>query len=246
MRGWRRFMAESHPLHELQRIDAEADALHARRAALPERASLSEAETEGAALAIQHGDAMARHRALEREEHRIETEVTDARTKAQEIEASLYSGNVKVVKELQALQSELQAFRQRQREHEEAELGLMEQQEQLDAEIATLDARRDALAQDVAGWQAALADAEAEIDADLARLGVQRSAVLPQIGETVLATYEKLRAMPRLKGRVVAKIESETCNGCWGAVPIAFATRFAQQAPDATAECPRCGRLLLR
>jgi predicted nucleic acid-binding Zn-ribbon protein len=242
----RRFMADSHPLHELQRVDAEADALRARRDALPERALLRDAETEGAALSVQHADALTRHGALAREEHRIETAVTDARTKAQEIEASLYSGNVKVVKELQALQAELRAFQQRQREHEEAELGLMEQQEQQGAEIAALDARRAALAKDVAGWQAALAAAEAEIDAELARLDVARAAVLPGIVAAVMATYEKLRAMPRLKGRVVAQIESETCNGCWGAVPIAFATRFAQQAPDATTECPRCGRLLLR
>lgn len=245
MRGCFRFMAEPHPLLELQRVDAEADALHARRAALPERALLRDAETEGAALAAQHAEAMARHGVLEREEHRIETEVTDARTKAQEIEASLYSGNVKVVKELQSLQAELRSFQQRQREHEEAELGLMEQQELLDAEIAALDARRAALAKDVAGWQAALAVAEAEIDAELARLDVARAAILPGIARAAIATYEKLRAMPRLKGRVVAQIESETCNGCWGAVPIAFATRFAQEAPDATAECPRCGRLLL-
>ena len=238
-------MAETHPLHELQRVDAEADALRARRAALPERALLRDAETEGAALASQHGDAMTRHGALEHEERRIETEVTDARTKAQEIEASLYSGKVKVVKELQSLQAELRSFQQRQREHEEAELGLMEQQEQVDAEIAALDARRTALAAGVAGWQASLAAAEAEIDAELVRLDGERGAVLPRIAPPVIATYEKLRAMPRLKGRVVAQIEAETCNGCWGAVPIAFATRFAQEAPDATAECPRCGRLLL-
>ncbi len=238
-------MAETHPLLEVQRLDSEADALRARREALPERALLRDAESEGAALASRHDDATIRHGALEREERRIEGEVTDARAKAQEIEASLYSGNVKVVKELQSLQAELRAFQQRQREHEEAELGLMEQQEQVDAELAALDARRAALASGVAGWQAALAAAEAEIDADLARLDGERSTVLARIAAPALATYEKLRAMPRLKGRVVAQIEAETCNGCWGAVPIAFATRFAQEAPDSTAECPRCGRLIL-
>ena len=238
-------MAESHPLLELQRVDSDADALRAKRAALPERALLRDAETEGAALAVQRDDATARHAALEREERRIEGEVTDARAKAQEIEASLYSGNVKVVKELQALQAELRSFQQRQREHEEAELGLMEQQEQLDAEIAALDARRDALAAEVAGWQATLAAAEAELDAELARLDGERSAVLPKVAAPAIAVYEKLRAMPRFKGRVIAQIEKETCNGCWGAVPIAFASRFAQEASDTTAECPRCGRLIL-
>ena len=84
-----------------------------------------------------------------------------------------------------------------------------------------------------------------EIDAELARLDAARGGVVAQIAAPVLATYEKLRGMPRLKGRVVAKIEAETCNGCWGAVPIAFASRFAQQAQDSTAECPRCGRLIL-
>jgi predicted nucleic acid-binding Zn-ribbon protein len=121
----------------------------------------------------------------------------------------------------------------------------MEQQEQLDAERAALDTQRDALAAEVANWEASLAAGEAEIDVELARLDAERAGVVARVAAPALAHYEKLRAMPRLKGRVVAQIEKETCNGCWGAVPIAFASRFAQQTADTTAECPRCGRLIL-
>ena len=98
-------MAESHPLLELQRLDSEADALRARREALPERALLRDGETELAALATQRSAASEREVALGRDEHRVETQVTDARAKAQEIEATLYSGKVKVVNELKALQA---------------------------------------------------------------------------------------------------------------------------------------------
>ena len=238
-------MAESHPLLELQRLDSEADALRVRRDALPERALLREGEVEIATLASQRGDANEREVALGRDEHRVETQVTDARAKAQEIEATLYSGKVKVVNELKALQAELRSFQQRQREHEEAELALMEQQEQLAAEIAALDGRNAALTSDGAVLRAALNVAEAEIDAELARLAAARTAVVTQLAAPALASYEKLRAMPRLKGRVVARIEGEMCNGCFGAVPIAFASRFSQEAADTTTECPRCGRLIL-
>jgi len=41
-------MADPQPLLELQRLDSEADALRARRDALPERALLRDAEAEGA------------------------------------------------------------------------------------------------------------------------------------------------------------------------------------------------------
>jgi predicted nucleic acid-binding Zn-ribbon protein len=245
MRGSARFMADPQPLLELQRLDSEADALRARRDALPERALLRDGEAEGAKLASEREEANERQLALGRDERRVEAQVTDARVKAQELEASLYSGKVKVVNELKALQAELRSFQQRQREHEEAELALMEQQEQHAAEIAVLDARRDALASDARTWSGVLAAAEAEIDAELTRLATARAAVIAQLPEAVLASYEKLRAMPRFKGRVVARIEGETCNGCHGAVPIAFASRFSQEAADTTTECPRCGRLIL-
>lgn len=238
-------MAESHPLLELQRLDSEADALRARRDALPERALLSERGAEISSLESQRGEANEREVALGRDEHRVETQVTDARAKAQEIEATLYSGKIKVVNELKALQAELRSFQQRQRQHEEAELALMEQQEQLATEIAALDARNEALTSEARVLRAVLDVAEAEIDAELARLAAERAAVVTQLAAAALATYEKLRAMPRLKGRVVARIEGEMCNGCFGAVPIAFASRFSQEAADTTTECPRCGRLIL-
>ena len=219
--------------------------MRARREALPERALLRDGGVEIAALASRRSEVSERELALGREEHRVETQVTDARAKAQEIEATLYSGKVKVVNELKALQAELRSFQQRQREHEEAELALMEQQEQLAAETAALDQRNAALTSDGAVLRAALDVAEAEIDAELARLAAARTAVVTQLAAPALATYEKLRAMPRLKGRVVAQIEGEMCNGCFGAVPIAFASRFSQEAADTTTECPRCGRLIL-
>jgi predicted nucleic acid-binding Zn-ribbon protein len=238
-------MAETHPLLELQRLDSEADALRARRDALPERALLGERGAEISSLESQRGEANEREVALGRDEHRVETQVTDARAKAQEIEATLYSGKVKVVNELKALQAELRSFQQRQREHEEAELALMEQQEQLAAEIAVLEGRNAALTSEAGVLRATLDVAEAEIDAELTRLAAARAGVVTQLDPPALASYEKLRAMPRLKGRVVARIEGEMCNGCFGAVPIAFASRFSQESADTTTECPRCGRLIL-
>lgn len=238
-------MPESPPLLELQRLDAAADVLRARREALPERALLRDGESERAAIEVRQREVADRRAVLGREERRVEQEVEDARAKAHEIETSLYSGKVKVVKELEGLQMELALFQSRQREHEEAELALMEEEEQLSEQCTALAARAVSLAAEVGKWQAALGAAEAEIDAELTRLARERAAVVAQIPAAAAATYEKLRSMPRLKGRVVARIEGETCNGCWGGVPIAFATRFAQQAADITTECPRCGRILV-
>ena len=238
-------MADIHPLLELQRVDSDADALRAQREALPERALLRDGESEGAALAEQRAAAEARLAALAHEERRIEADVADARAKAREIEESLYSGRVSAVKELEALQAELRAFQQRQRDHEEAELALMEQEEQLAAGIAALDARRDALSGGATGWRAALAASEAAIDAELGELASARAAVVAQLPPATVAAYEKLRAVARFKGRVVARIEGETCNGCWGGLPIAFVSRFARESVGTTTECPRCGRLLL-
>jgi predicted nucleic acid-binding Zn-ribbon protein len=238
-------MSDLHPLLELQQLDSEVDALHARRAALPEMARVQSAEAERAALAAQRDDLDARIAALAREERRIDGDVADARAKAREVEAQLYSGKVTAVKELEALHAELRSFQERQREHEEAELALMEQEEQLGAERAALDARHATLDRDGAEARTALAAAEAEIDAELARHVAERGAVLARLPADAIATYEKLRSVPRFKGRVVARLEGETCTGCWGALPTAFTSRFAREATDVSSACPRCGRLLL-
>lgn len=237
-------MQEANPLLGLQWLDSNADGLRKRCAELPERSALREQEAEAAALAASRAAADERRRALDSQLREAEALVADLDARAREVERSLYSGATTVVRELEALQEELRDARRRQAEREEAELVLMEQVEQLDAEIAALAARSGEVEARSAELRAAIGVEEARTEAELARLAQQRSEVAPRVPAALLGEYETLRAVPRLGGRAAARLQNGTCGGCSVSLPIAVAARIQREAA-ATAHCPRCARILL-
>lgn len=237
-------MPEAEPLLELQRLDSNADAARKRCAELPERAALREQEAEAAALAVARADADERRRVVGGQLRAAEAAVADLEAKAREVERSLYSGETTALRELGALQDELRDVQRRRAEREEAELAVMEQEEQLDAEIAQLAARAAALEARSAELRDAIAAEEARTDAELAVLAAERALVAPRIPEPLLAEYETLRAVPRLAGRAAARLRGEICGGCSVSLPITAAARIRRE-PGVTAHCPRCGRLLI-
>jgi len=238
-------MSETHPLLALQQLDLEVDGLRTRRAALPERAACAARAAELAALGAVRDEAEGRHAALGREEHQAEARVADLAARTREVQERLYSGQVKAIKELEALQQELRECQRRQAEQETAELALMEREEEVGAELAALDARRDALAKELAALRSALAAAEAEIDAELARLLAARGAEAGRLEAPLLARYENLRAAPPIKGRAVVRFADGVCAGCRSSLPIAFVSSLYGAAAGSTSACPRCGRILV-
>jgi len=239
-------MTSDQPLLELQRLDSSADALCARRSALPERAALAERDAEIATLAAQRDDALVRQIALGREERRVETLVADLRAKAKDVETTLYSGKVRASRELEALQQELRDFQRRQGEREGEELEVMAQVEQLDADLAAMVARRETLEAEMSALRVALAAAESAIDAELAQIAEQRAAVVPRLRAELMTLYEKLRTFPKLAGRVAVPFERGACTGCKGALPIMVVSRIEREPAGASIQCPQCQRLLVQ
>jgi predicted nucleic acid-binding Zn-ribbon protein len=233
-------------LLELQRLDSHADGLRARRAELPERAALRECDAEAVTLEAERGRVEEGRLALAAEERRLEGEVAEVGGRAREVEAKLYSGEVKAVSELEGLQLELDSFRRRKGELEEEELAMMEQVEAAEGELQALGERRDALDARVGELGAALAAAEAAIDAELAELAETRAGVAPGLPAEVLDTYTKLRALERLGGQALARFEGGRCIGCRVTLPINDATRIRRAPHDVFVQCPRCNRLLVR
>jgi predicted nucleic acid-binding Zn-ribbon protein len=238
-------MAGTHPLLELQRLDSDAQALRARRSGLPERAACVEREEQIAALARERAAASERRLVLGREERRVEALVADLEARAREVEGRLYSGKIQAIRELEGLQLELRDLLRRQGEQEEAELALLEQEEELARRVAALDASRAGLEAQLAELRAAIAAAEAAIDAELARLLEVRAGLAAQLDAALLARYERLRAAPPLRGRAAVRIAGDVCEGCRAALPIAFRSRLPREVDGATALCPRCGRILV-
>jgi uncharacterized protein len=237
-------MAGDRFLLALEGLDHAADALRAQRAALPERAALREREAERAAFAAVREDACASLATLGREEREAERAVGELLEKVRELEAVLYAGKVTSPRELLGLQAELDGFRRRLAEQEEAALAWMAREEEAETEIARSDARSRALVAEEAELREALTAAETRIDAELARIEAERAELSARVAPAVRAVYEKLRASPRLGGQVTARLQANSCGRCRVVLPISVAGRVRPDA-EAPVQCPRCTRILL-
>jgi predicted nucleic acid-binding Zn-ribbon protein len=238
-------MSDPAALVELQQIDARADQLRRDLAALPESALLRERAAELVALDAEEGRLQERRQELTREERRREQEVEAAREKAREVEETLYSGRVKLPRELAAYQQDLRLLRQRQTELEEQELAVMEQEEQVEGELARIAARRAEIERESESLRAVVSKAEGEVAAALEVIAGERAAAQGRMSSPVVAAYEKARRVPRLGGMVVAKLVGESCGGCRISLPFVEAARIRRTAADTVGYCPQCGRLLV-
>jgi hypothetical protein len=238
-------MSDPAALVDLQQIDSRADQLRRDLAALPESATLREHAAELASLDAEEARLRERLHELGREERRREQEVEAAREKAREVEATLYSGKVKLPRELTAYQEDLRLLRQRQTELEEQELAVLEQAEQLEGELGRIAARRTEIEREGEGLRAAVSRAESEVAAALEGIAGERAAARARMSDAVVAAYEKARRLPRLGGLVVARLNGESCGGCRISLPFVEATRIRRTAADTVGYCPQCGRLLV-
>ncbi len=234
------------PLLDVQLLDLERDRLSEQRRTLPEREALTQNRQLAAALDAKLAVLTEERARLEHSEHALGAEVAEVAAKAKEVEDHLYSGSVKISKELSALQHELDLHRARQAGIEERELELLESVETTDAEMRANRVERqeaDATGQAI---QAAIGRAEADIDAQLAVLAGKREELASGLPEPVLAQYDTLRANPRLAGRGAAPLADGSCGGCRIKLPVLDYTRMKAQPEDAVICCVHCKRVFVR
>ena len=152
------------PLEQLlvvQEHDSAIDHLRHRRATLPERATLTQAEAVIRELEAPIAEVRGRHDVVSRDVKRLEDEASSAAAKVTEVEGSMYSGSITSPRELQAMQSEIEQLRRHQRALEDRELELMESQESIDGELAELAGRVGAAEAEAQAARTAVAEQEA-------------------------------------------------------------------------------------
>ena len=127
-------------LFVLQEHDSALDRLRHQHDTLPERAAVTDTEarlaTIDAALALVRTD----RDGIDRREKALDDEASSLKTKADEVERKMYSGEISSPKELQAMQAEVEQLRSHQSDLETTELELMEQREPVDKKFAELTA----------------------------------------------------------------------------------------------------------
>jgi len=169
-----------------------------------------------------------------------ELESQSLQTRIQTSEQKLMSGSVRNPKELEALQSSIEALR-RQRSHvEEQGVEALLQVEQLTALLAS---ERKALSSAESEWQGRHAELLAE-EAKLKRHGVhlkgQRAAAVALLPVGDVAIYEDLRK--RKAGVAVTEISNGMCSACNVRIPTGVVS--AAKSGTELVYCPSCGRIL--
>lgn len=230
-------------LLDVQAHDLHIDRLEHRRNSLSERAALAQAQQVVAALEQQRSVAVERARELTKEQTRREDEIAGLEEKVARDERLLYGGTVSNVRELQALQDDVEGMKRRISSLEDAALAIIDQLEPVEAEIAEIDGRLDVARVDEAARGGELAEAEAQIEEELAKVTPERAAAAASVPADLLAEYVRIRG--RQGGIGVARLVGSRCDGCQLTLAAAEVERVKRSDRGSLVHCEECGRILV-
>ncbi|MDQ6909177.1 MAG: C4-type zinc ribbon domain-containing protein [Actinomycetota bacterium] len=231
-------------LLQVQEHDTAVDRLRYRRDTLPEAARLEDVGNKIAAIEATLERTGERRDAVARVQRRVEDELGNVEDKIKDLDVRLYSGEVTVIRELQALQADAESLRRRRSSLEDEVLEAMTEREPIDEELRALESERDRLDGEGAELRAAIAEAQANIDAELSAELEARAEATTHIPDDLMALYEKIRAQE--DGIGAAALVNGRCGGCHLALPATELDRMKREPPDALVRCEQCGRVLVR
>jgi predicted nucleic acid-binding Zn-ribbon protein len=231
-------------LLQLQELDSTLDQLRHRHGTLPERAGRDEARTAAAKAGVAVDDTFARLHQLQVAQKALEDEAASLADKVTHVERMLYGGTVKAAKELEAYQADLEMLQKRAGTLDDEILELMEQVEPVESELALRKSEREDADAALERAEEALLVAEAEIDAEVARVDGARAELADGVAGDALAQYEQLRA--GLGGVGAARLSGARCEGCHLEIPSAQLEEVRRAPDDQVVTCPECGRILVR
>jgi predicted nucleic acid-binding Zn-ribbon protein len=228
----------------LQEHDLALDRLRHRRATLPARTTVAEAETEIATVDAESALLRGPLAELARNQERLEDEAQALAEQAKAADRKLYSGEVSSPRELQALQADIEQLKRHQRTVEERALDVMEQREPLDAQMHALLATREERSADLATARAELAEAEGAVDGEIAIEQGLRDTAAAGVDAPMLALYERCRANAP-SGIGAARLVGHTCQGCHLTIPATEVDALRKAPPGTVAHCDNCGAILV-
>ncbi|HUQ62396.1 MAG TPA: C4-type zinc ribbon domain-containing protein [Acidimicrobiales bacterium] len=231
-------------LLSVQVHDTAADRLTHRRATLPESARLAAVADALVTVEVSLAEAVERRDAAARVQRQLEDEMANVEDKIKGLDARLYSGEVTVVRELQAMQADTESLRRRHSALEDEVLEAMSVREPIDEEVQALEKERARLDDEGVELRAAIAEAQAGIDAELANETTARAETAARVPTDLLALYERIRANE--DGIGAAPLVNGRCGGCHLTLPATELDRMKREPPDALVTCEQCGRVLVR
>lgn len=230
-------------LLDVQAIDTAIDQLRHAFDHHPLRERIASGQAAGNAARRQLGDAEARLHEVRKRQKGFEDEAALVEDKATEMNNRLYAGGHSI-RELEALQADVDSLRRRQSQLEDKVLEQMELAEPIDEEVRTAREQLDQIEQAVLVASTELDAVAAEHATRDAELQARRAEASVTVSPALLATYDTIRG--RLGGVGVARLEGNRCTGCHLGLSAVDIDQIRKAGPDAEVLCPECGRLLVR
>jgi uncharacterized protein len=230
-------------LMQVQDRDTVLDQLRHRRAALPERAALADLGDRRSGLDRSMAEVRSQVEELAGRQRHLEEQIAATAKRRHEIEQRMQSGTITASRDLQAMDHEVVQLAERQSHLEDDELVLVEAQDPLDARLDEARQALDALEGEAVRLQAAVDEAETEIDAAIAVEIEARDKLFPELPPELAERYEILRA--HLGGVGAARLVGNRCDGCHLTLPSVEVERIRRLPPDEFATCPQCDRILV-
>lgn len=179
-------------LLDLQALDTRLAQLEHRVRSLPEHAAIAALATESGALRTRLAEQQGLLENTHIELGRVEADVAIVETRIERDSQRLQASSS--VKDVAALEQELQALRKRLDDLEEIELAVMERAEEQEAAVAGTEAALGAIASRTLDAESARDVALASIEAERSTASAGRREIASKLPEDLLALYEKQRA----------------------------------------------------
>ncbi len=229
-------MSDSQRLFDLQELDHRLELLRTERAVADKRAA-DDPEQRDLSRRVQELKASLGQ--LSSRLRQEELEVEELRERAASHERAIYGGSVRHPAELERYQHEIRMLRERIAAAEERELAAMEEQERLETDLRSAEAKAGARSAELERLRAEDAERRPGLEQELQEAEAERAELAAQLGPTALRLYAS--TAPRRTPAVV-RIEGGVCSGC--RLPVAH--RVLEEArAGRLVTCENCERILL-
>jgi predicted nucleic acid-binding Zn-ribbon protein len=174
---------------------------------------------------------------------KAESDVEAVRTRRRRDQERMDSGAVANPKDLERMQHELATLDRRIGVLEDEELELMEQLEEAQTTLSTLEERLAAFDERLAALAEARDEKAAGLDAQLAEVTAERPGAIEGMPADLLALYDRLRES---KGIGAAELRARRCGGCQLELDTAELSRIKALPSNEVVRCEECSRILVR
>ncbi len=218
------------------------DRVTAQKTHLPEMVELTALEGELRGLLKSLNEAQATLAPVRTAYEAAQREGDRLRTRAENLDKTL-SNSTANVRELTALQTELQHVRELLERSDDLELVQLMAVEPLDEAVSVIKATAQPAVARRGELQGAFTELQASLDDELVALRQQRTERAVALAPELLARYEG--AFTRVGTSGAAQVVAGRCDGCRIALSPLDVDRWKGQPEGTFMTCPECGRLLL-